>query len=495
MRWDRIRPVGREVQPVADAGERRAVAGVSRRAAGLVFPGDPGVPRSLAPARNNFAPRIGIAWSPPCGGGPLDKILGGPGKTSIRLGYGMFYTAYEGLSAGIMSANPPYGYTYTSAAPPLFASPFTVAATGADAGQRFPLQQVAYGASRAHPNTSVDWSQFEPLVGIPAVDPTRRDAVRGTLDGQLRAAARGRRWRRSATWARPRITCSCLKKPIRPIPASASALARRADHSTSRLRARSSARISAVSSCSAPSPMRAIMRWRRRSITARTAWNCWRAIPTQSRMDQSAGFPEPVNPIDPSLSRGLSSFDMRHNFVASFQYDLPALDAQGSAARSGDRVGRIAGIARFTSGLPVTLLNNNDTSLLGTIPNGINNNGVDTPQWRGASLSLNTNPRGGRAVFDASQFTLAHARHDGQCAAPLLLRTRHGKCRRHAVAQISASTRATSWSFAWKHSTSINHAQFFGATAVEGNVSSGSFGHAVSAMPPRLIQLALRYSF
>jgi hypothetical protein len=27
----------------------------------------------------------------------------------------------------------------------------------------------------------------------------------------------------------------------------------------------------------------------------------------------------------------------------------------------------VAGIARFTSGLPVTLLNNNDTSLLGTI--------------------------------------------------------------------------------------------------------------------------------
>jgi hypothetical protein len=38
--------------------------------------------------------------------------------------------------------------------------------------------------------------------------------------------------------------------------------------------------------------------------------------------------------------------------------------------------------------LPVTLLNNNDTSLLGTIPNGINNNGVDTPQWSGKSLSF-----------------------------------------------------------------------------------------------------------
>ena len=41
----------------------------------------------------------------------------------------------------------------------------------------------------------------------------------------------------------------------------------------------------------------------------------------------------------------------------------------------------------------------------------------------------------------------------------------------------------------------FNHAQFFGAAAVEGNISSGSFGQAVSAMAPRLMQLALRYRF
>ena len=41
----------------------------------------------------------------------------------------------------------------------------------------------------------------------------------------------------------------------------------------------------------------------------------------------------------------------------------------------------------------------------------------------------------------------------------------------------------------------FNHAQFFGAAAVQGNISSGTFGQAVSAMPPRLMQLALRYRF
>jgi len=37
--------------------------------------------------------------------------------------------------------------------------------------------------------------------------------------------------------------------------------------------------------------------------------------------------------------------------------------------------------------------------------------------------------------------------------------------------------------------------QFFGAASVEGNISSSSFGSAVSAMPPRLMQMALRYRF
>ena len=122
-------------------------------------------------------------------------------------------------------------------------------------------------------------------------------------------------------------------------------------------------------------------------------------------IDQSAGLPEPVNPVDPSLSRGLSAFDLRHNFVASLPLRLST--AQASANNSGIRRSwALAGIARFTTGLPVTLLNNNDTSLLGTIPNGINNNGVDTPEWSGKTLHINTNPRGGAAVFDASQFSL-----------------------------------------------------------------------------------------
>ena len=41
----------------------------------------------------------------------------------------------------------------------------------------------------------------------------------------------------------------------------------------------------------------------------------------------------------------------------------------------------------------------------------------------------------------------------------------------------------------------FNTAQFYGAGSVDGNVSSSTFGQIVRAAPPRLVQLALKYSF
>lgn len=41
--------------------------------------------------KNNFAPRASIAWSPDADSGFWAKLTGGPGKTSIRGGFGVFY--------------------------------------------------------------------------------------------------------------------------------------------------------------------------------------------------------------------------------------------------------------------------------------------------------------------------------------------------------------------------------------------------------------------
>jgi hypothetical protein len=73
--------------------------------AGLVFPGDPGIPRGLVQTdANNFAPRVGFAYD-----------LRGDGKTAIRGGFGVFYDA---ITANIIqNGTQPFRYSYGINAP------------------------------------------------------------------------------------------------------------------------------------------------------------------------------------------------------------------------------------------------------------------------------------------------------------------------------------------------------------------------------------------
>ncbi len=77
---------------------------------GQVEPLDPGIPRTLVPIQyHNFAPRIGIAYSPDGSSGVLGKLFGGAGKTSIRAGYGVFYQGIEDATSFYESGDAPYG--------------------------------------------------------------------------------------------------------------------------------------------------------------------------------------------------------------------------------------------------------------------------------------------------------------------------------------------------------------------------------------------------
>lgn len=77
---------------------------------GLVFPGDKGIPNGLTQTYyKSFGPRVGLAWSPGWTDGWLKSLFGGPGKTSIRMGYGIFYNPIEQLVLEQFSAEPPFG--------------------------------------------------------------------------------------------------------------------------------------------------------------------------------------------------------------------------------------------------------------------------------------------------------------------------------------------------------------------------------------------------
>jgi hypothetical protein len=83
---------------------------------GLLYPGDPGVPRGLIPTdRDGFAPRVGLAWD-----------VKGDGKWLVTSAYGIFYDPYYTGEGGPLQdpiSAPPYLQT-PQVSSPNFADPF-----------------------------------------------------------------------------------------------------------------------------------------------------------------------------------------------------------------------------------------------------------------------------------------------------------------------------------------------------------------------------------
>jgi hypothetical protein len=124
---------------------------------GLVFPGDKGVPLSLTQTYwKGFAPRLGLNWSPGAQDGWLRKLTGGPGKTSVSMGYGIFYNPIEQLVLEQFSAEPPFGGS-NFITDPLFQAPF-VDQTGSANPNPF------NGILNPPRGTPIDWASFRSIL-------------------------------------------------------------------------------------------------------------------------------------------------------------------------------------------------------------------------------------------------------------------------------------------------------------------------------------------
>jgi hypothetical protein len=187
----------------------------------------------------------------------------------------------------------------------------------------------------------------------------------------------------------------------------------------------------------------------------------------------------------------LSAFDLTQNFVANYHYRLPVsavLRGRGPQALTGGW--EVFGLTRLTTGFPVTLVNNNDTSLLGTQPNGVNNVGADQMNVAPGSLELQSSPGGG-AGFNASLFSLPALGDFGNARRRFF----HGPGSDDtdfAVAKSTSIRDGKELEVRAEAFNVLNHAQFFGPGSVEGNVGSADFGQIVSAASPRLMQVSAR---
>jgi hypothetical protein len=516
LRWDRIEPWYEKNNGIStfEPGQQSIV--FPGAPAGILFPTDPGVSRTLAPPGNlDFAPRVGLAYSPGAADETvLSKIFGGPGKTSIRAGYGMYYTAIEALTIGILAANPPFGISYSSPAPPLFATPFITASTGQDQGQPFPVTLVTQTATSGNPNSNVNWSQYEPITGVPGYSVTNRtpyvDEYMLSIQRQLgtntmlSASYVGAQGHRLLVLVESNpgdpALCLSLSEPSQVAPGSPTC----GPFGESNVFTTASGQV--VNGTRGPLGPD-FGSDTNQSTIGKSNYNALELSlhHTSKRLDVSAGYTygkslddssnlgEEVNPINPALSYGLSAFDIRHNFVVSYDYKLP-IESLFRASNRWTQGWELSGITHWSSGLPVTLVNYGDNSLLGAEPNGINNYGIDEPDFLGGPLNLDQNPRNGLPYFSTAQFTENALGTPGTASRRFFSGPGMDNYDMALLKNLRV-TESKSLQFRVEAFNVFNHAQFFGPQSVDGNIDSSTFGRVVSADPPRLVQLGAKFLF
>ena len=199
--------------------------------------------------------------------------------------------------------------------------------------------------------------------------------------------------------------------------------------------------------------------------------------------------------MNPSLSKALSAFDLTHNFVVSYDYQLPVTKLLPSNRWT--KGWSLSGISRFSTGFPVTLYSLGDNSLLGAEPNGINNFGIDLPDYTPGPLNLSNNPRkNGQLYFNSALFSMNALGTPGNASRRFF----HGPgIDNHdmALAKTIPITESKLLLFRIETFNTFNHAQFYGPASVDGNISDlgTTFGHVVSSAPGRVMQFAAKFTF
>jgi hypothetical protein len=117
---------------------------------------------------------------------------------------------------------------------------------------------------------------------------------------------------------------------------------------------------------------------------------------------------------------------------------------------------------------------------MGSIPNGVNNYSLDLPDYNGAPLDLNGNPRNGLPYFNTAAFTVNALGTPGNASrrsfyGPGSVQLRHRPVEEFPVSESKALQ------FRLESFNTFNHTQFFGPAAVNGNIDSPLFGQVVKA--------------
>ncbi|MGZ4814073.1 MAG: outer membrane beta-barrel protein [Terriglobales bacterium] len=517
---------------------------------GLVVPGDSGIPPAMTQTYYNaFAPRVGLAWSPGWANGALGKLFGGPGKTSIRAGWGLFYNPIEQLVLEQFSAEPPFGgSSYFSNT--FFNTPFV--------GQDSTVNPNPFNGVLDPPRgQSVDWSLFRPILLFGEFQPhmrtqysaqynltIQRELLRDLVLQVGYVGSQGHRLLAShdlnpgnaqtcldlnsilgdgtcgpfyadSAFTIPAGTTlnTTLHLPYGPQATIPSGTTLANDVTLVGLRPYSSPNCNPITGAGCPQDgVPVFSNIFAEDTIASSSYNSLQmmvekrfshgiqlqgAYTWSKSMDWASSFEETVNPFNYKASRALSLFDSRQRFVLSYYWDLPIRKYEGAAGKLLNGWA-ISGITTFQSGFPIKLQSMNDTELASSIFFS----GVATPDQVAPLKLLNPKTDPNNYYFDPNSF-----------ADPAL--GNFGNARR----TLCCGPGINNWDFAVHKRTSItetkyvqfqaeffnlmNHTQFtnpdgnFSDSGIDPNTGllSGDFGRIKRARDPRLIQFALKFYF
>jgi hypothetical protein len=402
-----------------------------------------GFPRgAYNPDYNNFAPQVGLAWSP-----------GGRGETVIRAGYGIHYDQSAlAISEGLYFSAPYYNLnvyypieglfnlSLSNPFPNNFPYPYPASATAFERNLRTPyIQQWNFGIQRQLGKSRLAEIDYVGSKGTRLIDS------------------------RNINQAAPSTNPENL--PPNPYFSDVDIVESNANSIYHSLQARFEQRLS-------------------NGLSALASYTYSKSIDDASGFFTTTGDPNfPQNSYDLSAERGRSDFDIRQRFTLSYAYDLPI--AKGHRWLGG---WQSFGVLTFQTGQPFTvmLVEDNDNSNTGfsNLGYGANNRPdvVGNPHL--------SNP-GAQEWFNTNAFAVSPYGTFGNAGRNIL----SGPGLATVDFSIVKNTRVTERVNAQFRAEFFNLLNRTNFNLPDNFLGDSTFGQITSAQDPRRLQLALKFLF
>ena len=447
---------------------------------GLLYPGDAGVPAGLIPTfKKGFAPRIGFAWDPT-----------GDSKWLITAAYGIFYEPYYTGQGGPLQAPisaPPYLQT-SQVSTPNFQSPFNgnppVPGTFAT-----PLTNLTLD-----PNLSLPYAQDYDLnvqrsFGANLLLQVGYVGTKGTklprfIEGNPAIYIPGVSTPDNADQRRLYSGCTLADPPSTCKFSSTGLIAGIANSSYNALEVSLKQRFS-------------------HGLSFLASYTYSKAIDDASSFNMTGSAAKPVagendlaqNPFDLAAERGPSLFDARHRFVFSYEWSLPFFRQSAGITQAALGGWQLNGIFTAMSGTPFTIFDSTDVSDQGSAPE-ITGFSANRP-----NVVSGQNPNDGPKTVGAWLNAAALAQVIPDPNSPV---QQFGNAGRN----IGVGPRYSDWDFSVFKNFRVTEskdiqfrAEFFNVLnhpnfrLPDSDISSPTFNQIQAALPPRVIQLALKFLF